>query len=565
MKSAFPKLKSSQSAKKVEILDSTLRERTFDVFIPVGEKLAIASQLDSLGVAFVESLSPRDNPNEIEYLKQLGTVLKRGTEAVLFLVHSRSSGATAADDIPEGVKHVSIRVNCWQSHLAEEFTHKKIDPEENLRQIKREVTSLRQSGRDVFIYASHFFDGFFEDTSYALSVVEATVDAGASRIVLADSRGVAFPEQISKAVKLVQNHFEDRPVTLGIHAHNDLGLAVANTLAAVQAGVHHVQGTVNGLGERSGNADLCQLLPILILRLGYDALNSPLPKDQQLVALKALSNKVAQASGLTMPMQPFVGDRAFSHSDPFHVADVSSNPESYEVINPALVGNSRRLGVDDASLILGEMWSLGLYTKEREEVARKVLVRMHEQEAAGYKFDDAKASVHLLILETLGVAIWPFQVTRWETSTIRTLEKSPEVNGTIEVSIGENGKKVIGSAKGVGPIHAIDQALRRCLEEEFPSLKSLKMTSYSLNIVDSLNGTAASARARTEFVDQDTGYSTAQPPMTWATTAVSEDVVDASIRSLIDGYRYKLIFRSGEQKYALPDWKVALSWRYSEK
>jgi 2-isopropylmalate synthase len=244
------------------------------------------------------------------------------------------------------------------------------------------------------------------------------------------------------------------------------------------------------------------------------------------------------------------------------VADVSNNPETYEVINPALVGNSRRLGVDDASLILSEMWALGLYTKEREEVAKKVLVRLHELEAIGYRFDDAKASVHLLILESLGVAIWPFQVTRWETSTIRTLEHSPEVNGTIEVSIGENGKKVIGTAKGVGPIHAIDQALRRCLEEEFPTLKSLRMTSYSLNIIDSLNGTAASARARTEFVDQD---STVQPSTTWATTAVSEDVVDASIRSLIDGYRYKLIFRSGDQKYALPDWKVALSWRYSEK
>jgi 2-isopropylmalate synthase len=553
-------LKSSQSAKKIEILDSTLRERTFDVSLPVGEKLAIASQLDSLGIAFIESASARNNLQETEYLKQLGSVLKRGTEAVLFLSHSTSG--TSVGEIPEVVKHVSIRVNCWESHLADEFTRRKIDPEENLKLIKKEVAPLKQSGKDVFVYASHFFDGFFEDTSYALNALEVAVEAGASRVVLADSRGVAFPEQVTKAVKLVQNHFGDRPIILGIHCHNDLGLAVANTFAAVQAGVQHIQGTINGLGERSGNADLCQVLPILILRLGYDALNSPLPKDQQLVTLKGLSNKVAQASGLSMPMEPFVGDRAFSHSDPFHVADVSNNPETYEVINPALVGNSRRLGVDDASLILSEMWALGLYTKEREEVAKKVLVRMHELEAIGYRFDDAKASVHLLILESLGVAIWPFQVTRWETSTIRTMEHSPEVNGTIEVSIGENGKKVIGSAKGVGPIHAIDQALRRCLEEEFPNLRSLRMTSYSLNIIDSLNGTAASARARTEFVDQD---STVQPSTTWATTAVSEDVVDASIRSLIDGYRYKLIFRSGDQKYALPDWKVALSWRYSEK
>jgi 2-isopropylmalate synthase len=556
-------LKSSQSAKKIEILDSTLRERTFDVSLPVGEKLAIANQLDSLGVAFIESPSPPNNLKETEYLKQVGTVLKK-SEPVVFLSHPSSSGTFSLAEIPAFVKHVSVRVNCWESHLAEEFTRKKIDPEENLKRIKNEVSPLKQSGKNVIVYASHFFDGFFEDTSYALNAIEMAADAGASRVVLADSRGVAFADQVTKAVKLVQDHFRDRSVILGIHAHNDQGLALANTLAAVQAGVQHVQATVNGLGERSGNADLCQLLPILILRMGYDALNSPLPKDQQLVALKALSSKVTQASGLFLPMEPFVGERAFSHSDPFHVADVSNNPETYEVINPALVGNSRRLGVDDVSLILSEMWALGLYSKEREEVAKKVLVRMHELEAAGYKFDDAKASVHLLILESLGVAIRPFQVTRWETSTIRTLEHSPEVNGTIEVSIGENGKKVIGTAKGVGPIHAIDQALRRCLEEEFPSLKSLRMTSYSLNIIDSLNGTAASARARTEFVDQDSGYSGQSTP-TWATTAVSEDVVDASIRSLIDGYRYKLIFRSGDQKYALPDWKVALSWRYTEK
>ncbi|MCL4518116.1 MAG: hypothetical protein M1587_02845 [Thaumarchaeota archaeon] len=550
--------------KKLEILDSTMRERTFGVSFSVGEKLSIASLLDTLGIAFIESPSPSKNPKETEYLKQVWDVLKRGTEPVVFLTNYPVTKVDEEGEVPDNVKNVSVRVNCWQSHLAEVFTHKKVDPDENIKQLRRSMTLLRQKGKETLVYASHFFDGFFEDTAYSLGVLEAAVESGASRLILVDSRGIALPEQVSKAVKLVQSHFAEKNVILGIHCHNDLGLAVANTLAAVQAGARHVQGTINGIGERSGNADLCQLLPILVLKQGYNVLNSPLPKDQQLVSLKTISNKVAQASGVEIPMQPFVSDMAFSHSDPFHIADVSNSPETYEVINPAQVGNSRKMGVDDASLILAEMWELGLYTKNRDEVARKVLVRMREMEAAGCKFDNAKASVHLLILETLGFTIWPFKVTGWETSTLRTVEKS-EVSGTIEVSIGEEQKKVTGSAKGVGPIHAIDLALKKCLENEFPELKSLKLVSYSLNIVDSISGTAATARARTEFADQDVGYAGASPATTWATTAVSEDVLDASIRALIDGYRYKLIFRTKDQKYTLPDWKVALGWRYSEK
>lgn len=556
----------AKSGKNIEILDSTLRERTFGVSLSVGEKLAIASLLDSLGVAYVESPYPSKNPKETEYLKQVGSVLKRGTEPVLFLANPvNPSKDSEEEEIPESVRHVSLRVNCWQSHLTEEFTHRKIDPDENIKALGRRISSLKQSGKEILVYVSHFFDGFFEDTAYSLNVLEAAAEAGASRIVLADSRGVAFPEQVSKAVKLVQNHFADKNVVIGIHCHNDMGLAIANTLAAVQAGARHVQGTVNGMGERSGNTDLCQLLPILLLKLGYNVLNSPMPKDQQLISLKAISNKVAQVTRMNIPMQPFVSDRAFSHSDPYHVADVSNDPETYEVINPAQVGNTRSLGVDDASLILTEMWELGLYTKNREEVARKVLARMHELEASGYKFDDAKASVHLLILETLGFSIWPFQVTRWETSTVRAINDSAEVSGTIEVKIGEEGKKATGSAKGVGPIHAIDLALKKCLEDGFPELRSLTLVSYSLNIVDSLNGTAAAARARTEFADQDAAYGGTNAGTTWATTAVSEDVLDASIKALIDGYRYKLIFRTKDQKYTLPDWKVALGWRYSER
>jgi len=566
LKSASP----SKSTKKLEILDATLRERTFGVSFSIGEKLSIASVLDDLGVSFIESSFSNENPNDIEYLKKVRSILKGRTEPVVFLPESILSNLTSYQGLSEdSVRYVSLRANCWQSHLSEGFSHKKIEPEANLQQLKKQLASLKKLRKEILLYAQHFFDGFFEDTSYALSVLETAVDSGVAKIVLSDSRGGSFPEQISKAVKLVSTHFSSKEnVTLGIHCHNDLGLAVANTIAAVQSGVTHVQGTVNGMGDRSGNADLCQLLPILVLKLGYEALNSTTPRDQQLISLKTLSEKVASASGFSQPHQPFVGTLAFAHSDPLHIADVTKSSETYEAINPALVGNKRVLGVDDASLVQNEMWELGLYTKEREDVAKKVLTRMRELEAFGCKFENAKASLHLLILDSLGFAIWPFQVTKWETSTSRSINDS-SVTGTIEVRVGNKDgkyeKTLSATEKGVGPIHAVDLALRKCLEQEFPELKNLKLISYSLNIVDSLSGTAATARARTEFSDEELAFTGTSPSITWATTAVSEDVLDASIKALIDGYRYKLIFRSRSEKYSLPDWRVALSWRYSER
>ena len=558
-----------KSAKKLEILDDTLRERTFGVSFSVGEKVSIANLLSTLGVSYIESPVPEGNLNEVEYLKQAKQIFGGRSDAVVFLPESVSFTSSSNAMVPDWVKNVSLRVNCWQSHLIQGFSHKKIPPEENLKSLKSRIAALKSLGKEVFVYAQHFFDGFFEDTAYALSVLETAADQGACRLVLCDSRGNSFPEQVSKAVKLASSHFTSKDtVAIGIHCHNDLGLAVANTLAAVQAGAKHVQGSVNGMGERSGNTDLCEILPILTLKLGYSALNSSLPQEQQLLSLKTLSEKVAEASGEDERRRPFVGTTAFAHSDATHIADIGRSSDTYEVLNPAQVGNSRLLGVDDASLIINEMWELGLYTKEREDVAKKVLARVRELEAFGCKFENAKASLHLLILDSLGFTISPFQVRKWQTSTSRTMNDA-SVDATIEVGIAEQKNRpekiVTATAKGVGPIHAIDLALRKCLEQEFSELQQLKLISYSLNIVDSLNGTAATARARTEFSDEAVAYTGTSPSTTWATTSVSEDVLDASIKALIDGYRYKLIFRSKSEKYTLPDWRVALSRRYSER
>ena len=560
----------TKSAKRIDILDSTLRERTFGVSFSIGEKLSIASLLDGIGVSYIETAYSAGNPSEAEFLKQLPSVLK-GTAQPVVCVSDSMQVSSLPTSIGSWVKNMSLRAGAWKSHLWDENSNREIEPGANLANLKKKLNTLNlELNKQTLLCVEHFFDGFFEDASYALSVLETAIDAGTKRLVLDDSRGASLPDQISKAVKLAASHFSSTEnLTLGIHCHNDLGLAIANTISAVQAGANLVQGTINGIGERAGSTDLCQLLPVLDLKLGYEVLDSRLPREQQLYSLKALSEKVSVGTSLSQPLQPFVGAYAFAHTDPSHIGAEMKNPESFEAINPAAVGNHRLLGVDDASIVKSEMSELGLYTLDKEDIAKKVLTRMRELEAFGCKFEDAKASLHLLILESLGYAIWPFQVTKWETSTSRSINKSSSVVGTIEVRVGaQEGtyeKTLTATERGVGPIHAIDLALKKCLEQEFPELRTLKLISYSLNIVDSLSGTAATARVRTEFTDAEATPNLPDNRSSWATTAVSEDVLDASIKALIDGYRYQLIFRSKSAKYPLPDWRVAMSSRFFDR
>jgi 2-isopropylmalate synthase len=561
---------SAKSPKRIHVFDSTLRERTFGVSFSAGEKLSIASLLDGIGVSYIESAFSPGNPSEAEYLKQLASILKGSSQPVIFLSDPAEAASLSASS-GSWVTNVSVRTGAWKSKLWDERSNKKEEPEANLVSLKKKLIALNyELKKQMFLRVEHFFDGFFEDTAYALGVLEVAADNGLKKLILEDSRGASLPDQISKAVKLTCSHFASTDdLSVGIHCHNDLGLAVSNTISAVQAGASLVQGTINGIGERTGSTDLCQALPLLELRLGYESLNSRLPRGQQLLSLKALSDKVALATGSSQPHQPFVGAYAFAHADPAHVAVEVQNHEAFEAINPGAVGNHRLLGVDDASIVKNEMSELGLYALDKDEVARKVLLRMRELEAFGCKFEDAKASLHLLILDSLGYAIWPFQVTRWQTSTSRSLDKSSSVVGTIEVNVGARegsyAKALTATEKGVGPIHAVDLALKKCLAQEYPELGDLKLISYSLNIVDSRSGTAATARARTEFADDETTGKFSIPHGSWATTAVSEDVLDASIRALIDGYRYKLIFRSKAAQYPLPDWRVAMSSRYFDR
>ncbi len=542
----------------VEVMDTTFREATFGVSFAAGEKLAIIKQLDSMGVSFTEL---RAEDKEV-----LDSFKWSKSKPVVFLASNQNKCSLDIENVSVGASCLPFEIVSVKRTDRSKSETLGSTAEENLNEVKKKISALKKSGKNVFLDAQHFFDGFYENSDYALTLLETASKAGASRLVLCDSRGACLPEQVKTATKFALRYLAGYEVILGIHAHNDCGLAVSNTLSAISAGVRHVQATVNGIGERAGNTDLCQILPLLALKLGYNVLNSSQLKQKQLEGLKSLSESVAKACGFSIPNQPFVSSRAFSHSDPSHCQAVSNNPRLYEPLDPALVGNTRHLGVGDVSTILAEISQLGLYSRDPKATARKVLERMRELEALGYKFGDALGSVHLLILEVMGSKIDPFSISGWETSTVRASENSiAKVRATIRAAVGQgsNSRNLSASSEGVGPIHAIDLAIKKALSEEFPELKHVKLISYSLNIVDSLSGTAASARARTEFMDEDpplgsTSASSAHSPI-WATVSVSDDVIDASIRALVEGYRYKLVFLNKRERFALPDWRLALA------
>lgn len=509
----------------------------------------ILKQLDAMGVPFIELREvDRDVQSSFKWTK---------SKPILSLSEGYDPSVVSAEN-------VTVRASC----LAPDYGSSSVtveggEGEERLNTLKKNISALKRRGKNVFFDAQHFFDGFYSNSDYALTVVETAAQAGASRIVLCDSRGAALPDQIGTGVKMVSRYLGSHKVILGIHAHNDCGLAVANTLAAINFGARHVQASVNGLGERSGNADLCQLLPLLMIKLGYRVLNSSKPASKQLEGLKRLSEDTSRACGFSIPNQPFVSTRAFSHAEPSHLGAVLKNPRLYEPVDPAAVGNARTIGLGDIQMLVNEISDLGLYAKDPKGLAELVLRRMKDLEARGYKFADAKASVHLVILEVMGSEIVPFEITSWETSSVRTVSDNvSKVGAMVRATVGQGSRARTVSARseGVGPIHAIDLAIKRVLCEEYPELRHVRLVSYSLNIVDSLSGSAASARARTEFADEGDSQSYSGPgTRTWATVSVSDDVIDASIRALVDGYRYKLIFFSKKEHFALPDWRTAIA------
>lgn len=524
------------------MLDTTLRDgaQTYGVSFTLQDKLSIAQRLDELGIRYIEGGWPSSNPKDAEFFKATKRLNLRHSELVAFTSTRRKGVPPHMDEnltevVACGVKTAVVFGKAWQLHIEKVLG---ISLRENLQLIRDSISYLRDQGLEVIFDAEHYFDGYKSNPSYALEVLKAAEEAGAHTLVLCDTNGGTLPHEI---YTITQGSVKSVKSTIGIHAHNDAGLAVANTIMAVSAGARHIQGTINGLGERCGNADLCQVLPTLQFKMGYDVVLSDKPWEKKLSDLTALSQYVYELANIpSLPSQPYVGKNAFKHKAGVHVDAVLKIPNAYEHIDPTLVGNVRGVSISELSgraSIVNLASEIDLNLDKDDRLVNEVLKEVKRLESEGYHFENAKASVHLILLRKADLLTTPFRIISWKASS--TMDG--EAKCTAEVVVEVSGEVFKEEAKGVGPVHALDVAFKRAVLQKFPQLSNTKLINYKVTVIDSIKGTASVVRVFIEFEDNG---------RRWATTAVSANIIEASIKALADGYTYKLALDALQKKTA---------------
>jgi 2-isopropylmalate synthase len=520
--------------REIEILDATLREgqQCRGVNFTLDARIRIARELDDLGVHFIEAGWPAASPKDREVFKKLSEIGLRNARVAAFTMTRRKD--VPADKDPNlneilecGVNVAVVVGKGWGLHVGEVL---KTTLEDNLDIVSDSIQYLRDHGLEVIFDAEHFFDGYKEDTEYALSVLRAAEEAGARTLVLADTNGGCLPHEVAEIVAEVRERVR---MPIGIHAHNDSGNAVANTLMAVVSGATHVQTTVNGIGERTGNADLCQVIPNLELKLGIRTVKSGL---EGLKKLTSLSNMVYELSGLPRNRyQPYVGEYAFAHKAGIHIDAIIKNRRAYEHIDPELVGNRRLLTVSDLSgksaLIASLSELLGIELDKKSEELSMTLEEVKQLGLREVNLDDATGTVSLIFLKYFGRYAPKFEILEW-TSLAGGGRDGPKAYGLVKVKVGD--KIMVEGGEGVGPVHAIDVALRKALEQEYPELRKVKLIDYRVILPEAERDTASLVRVFIKFTN---GLET------WATTATSTNIIEASFDALIQGLDYHLQIR----------------------
>ncbi len=514
---------------RIEIFDTTLRDgaQSEAISYSVEDKLKILRALDRLGVPLVECGWPGANPKDVEFFERAAREPLACARPVAF-GSTRRVGARAADDeglralLAAGTRWVAIFGKSWDVHVREAL---RTTLEENLAMISDSVRHLKEAGRQVIYDAEHFFDGYRSRPEYALLTILAAQEAGADRVVLCDTNGGALPEQIRAGVTVALSRLGAVPI--GIHAHNDGGLATANTLAAVAAGARHVQGTINGYGERCGNANLCSVIPNLELKLGLSCL-----PPGSLARLTAASRQIGEVANRTPDgQQPFVGRSAFAHKAGIHVSAIERNRRAYEHIDPARVGNTTRVLVSDqmgSSNVLNRARAIGIDLSGRPETMRALVERVKALEYRGFQFENAEGSFTLLVLEALGRRPRFFELLDYR--VLLTAGGPPEA--TVRVRVGQDDRHAV--SLGVGPAHALDQALRIALAGVYPDITGFHLVDFKVRILDGHDGTAARTRVHVEMGDSGA---------TWSTTGVDPDIIAASLHAIVESYEYGLILR----------------------
>lgn len=519
-------------ADQITIYDTTLRDgaQREGVSFSVDDKLRIVRRLDALGVHLIEGGWPGANPKDSEFFAAAKDLPLSSARLAAF-GSTRRPGVAAGEDailqalLEAGTPVVTIFGKAWDFHVTAAL---RTTLEENLAMIRESVAYLASAGREVIFDAEHFFDGYRRNPDYALEALAAALAGGAGTLVLCDTNGGALPGEITAAVRAARDRFPGVP--LGIHTHNDGGLAVANTLLAVEAGARHVQGTLNGYGERCGNADLCSVLPLLQLKLGYVCL-----PEGRLAGLTRTAHYVAELANLPpQPNQPFVGRSAFAHKGGVHVSALMRHPETYEHIPPETVGNERRVLVSDQAGAANVAYKAEEYRLELDRgssATRLLLDIVKNLEYQGYSFEGAEASFELLMKKVLGVYQPCFELIEFRLiSEKRERNGDPVAEATIKLKVGDQVKHTV--AEGDGPVNALDKALRLALEESYPRIAEIKLSDFKVRVLDGKAGTAAKVRVLVESRDAERA---------WGTVGVSTNIIEASWRALVDSIEYGLM------------------------
>lgn len=528
-------------SKALSIFDTTLRDGTQGegISLSADDKLKIAKKLDQLGVHYIEGGNPGSNSKDIEFfdrVKNLGLSAK-----ITAFGSTRRKDSQAERDanlnriIESGVQASTLVGKSWDFHV---FTALQTTLEENLAMIYDSIAYLKRSGLEVMFDAEHFFDGYKNNPEYALAVMRKAEEAGADWLVMCDTNGGTMPHEIHDIVSVLKGSVTS--ARLGIHTHNDCELAVANALSAVQAGAEQIQGTMNGYGERCGNANLCSIIPNLQLKLGYEVL-----EPNQLKQLTNTARYISEIANVYMPVnQPYVGTAAFAHKGGIHVSAILRDSRTYEHISPETVGNRQRVLVSELagqSNILSKAKELGIPFDPENENTRAVISKIKDLEHQGYQFEGADASLELLLREANGEMKELFVFESFKMLVEKSAGKPVISEAFVKLKI--DGASIYTAAEGNGPVNALDNALRKALITYYPGLQEIHLSDYKVRVLDDKDATASKVRVLIESRNYENS---------WSTVGVSGNVIEASWEALVDSLRYALLGQTKQEYTEIP-------------
>ncbi|OGP49720.1 MAG: citramalate synthase [Deltaproteobacteria bacterium RBG_13_43_22] len=515
----------------IEIYDCTLRDGTQaeDFNLSVEDKIRIAKKLDELGLTYIEGGWPGSNPKDVEFFQAMKKVPLK--QALLSAFGSTHNPKTQPEKDPNlkallqaQTPVITIFGKSWDVHVRDAL---RVPLGKNLRIIEDSLALVRPKVSKLFYDAEHFFDGYQANPEYALATLKAAMRAKVDCLILCDTNGGTLPSRLASIIQVVKKQIKGIP--LGIHTHNDCDCSVANVITAVECGIRHVQGTINGFGDRCGNADLCSIIPNLQLKLGLPVLN-----PDRLKKIRDVSRFVDELANIRQnKYQPYVGDSAFSHKGGIHVSAVVKNPETYEHIRPELVGNIQRILVSDLagrSNILSKAKGYGLDVSSKDPLVSTILTQLKELEHQGFQYEGAEGSFELLMNRAMGTRQQYFEL-EWYRVTVQKVreDQPPIVEATIIVKVKDQVEHT--AALGNGPVNALDNALRKALVRFYPELNEVSLDDYKVRVLSSVEGTGARVRVLIESGDREDK---------WGTVGVSTDILEASWQALVDSITYKL-------------------------